>query len=339
MEPKPTVFVSHDLSGLEAGDEDLLARLHAHARIERAAAGAAPLAHEALVEAAAGAEGLLCVLTDRIDARLIAAAPRLRVISTVSVGVDHIDLDAARRRGIAVGHTPGVLTNTTAELALALLLAAARRVAEADRFVRSGAWTPQRRWAPDMMLGRDLAGATLGIVGLGAIGRAVAERARAFGTRVIAWSRSAHDVPGVSRVDLDTLLAESDFVSIHVALTPETHHLIDAAALSRMRRDAILVNTARGPVVDEVALCDALDRGHLGGVGLDVFETEPLSRASRLLAHDRVVVAPHIGSASIATRRRMVALALDNLIAGLTGAPLPHPALDPVPDPPQDGPA
>jgi len=324
MEERPTVFVSHDLRGLDAGGPDLLGPLRALARIETVPAGAAPLSHAALVAGAAQADGLLCVLTDRVDASLIEAAPRLRVISTVSVGVDHVDLDAARRRGIAVGHTPGVLTETTAELTLALILAASRRIAEADRFVRAGGWSPERPWAPDMMLGRDLAGATLGLVGLGAIGRAVAERVRGFGMRVVGWSRSAPDVPGVEPVALDALLAESDVVSLHVALTPETRHLIDGAALARMKPDAILVNTARGPVVDEAALCAHLERGHLAGVALDVFETEPLAATSPLLAHERVVLAPHIGSASIRTRRRMVALAVENLVAGLQGRPLSH---------------
>ncbi len=324
---RPRVFVSHALGGLAAADFDPLAPLRAAADVEVAPADAVPLPPAALRAGVARADGLLCVLTDRIDAELIAAGPRLRAISTVSVGVDHIDLEAARARDIAVGHTPGVLTETTAELAFALILAASRRIAEADRFVRAGAWSPDRPWAPDMMLGRDLAGATLGIVGLGAIGQAVAARARAFGMRVIGWSRSPKQVAGVECVELEDLLDEADVVSLHVALAPETRHLIGAAALARMKPDAVLVNTARGPILDEAALCEALARGHLAGVGLDVFEREPLAPSSRLLEFERVVLAPHIGSASIRTRRRMVSLAVDNLVAGLAGEPLPHGAL------------
>lgn len=327
MTSRPDVFVSADLAGLAGPDFDPLAPIRDVASLRAVSAGEAPLDPATLRAEVGDAEGLLCVLTDRIDSAFIAAAPRLRVISTVSVGVDHIDLDAARERGISVGNTPGVLTETTAELTLALILAASRRIAEADRFVRAGNWRPEQPWSPDMLLGVDLAGATLGIVGLGAIGEAVAVRARAFGMRVIAWSRTPRQVDGVEFVPLEALLAEADVVSLHVALTPETHHLIDAAALSRMKPEAVLVNTARGPVVDEAALAAALGDGRLAGVGLDVFETEPLSPHSPLLGFDRVVVAPHIGSASVRTRRRMASLAVENLRAGLVGEPLPHSAL------------
>lgn len=281
----------------------------------------------ALRAGAAGCEGLLCLLTDRIDGSLLAACPRLRVVSSCSVGVDHIDLEAARARGVAVGHTPGVLTETTADLAFALLLAAARRVAEADRFVREGGWTPERRWEPELLLGRDVFGATLGVVGLGAIGRAVARRAAGFGMRVLGWSRSRREVPGVVGVDFETLLAESDFVTLHVALAPETRGLLDAAALARMKRGAVLVNTARGGIVDETALADVLAGGRLAAAGLDVFAEEPLPAASPLRALPNVVLLPHIGSASIATRERMTELAVENLLAGLAGKPLPHDAL------------
>jgi glyoxylate reductase len=279
---------------------------------------------EALRAEVADCQGLLCLLTDEIDADLIAAAPSLRVISSCSVGVNHIDLAAATRRGIPVGYTPGVLVETTADLAFALLLASARRIVEADRFVRDGEWTPERSWEPDMLLGRDLHGATLGLVGLGAIGRAVARRARGFGMRVLGWTRSGREVEGVQSVGLDRVLAEADFVSLHVAATPETHHLVDAAALARMRSGAILVNTARGEIVDESALVDALARGHLAAAGLDVFEREPLDPRSPLLSLPNVVLAPHIGSASIATRTRMADLAVENLLAGLAGRRLLH---------------
>lgn len=288
-------------------------------------AGAPP--PEALRAGAAGCQGLLCMLTDRVDGALLAACPTLRVVSSCSVGVDHVDLEAARERGVAVGHTPGVLTETTADLAFALLLAAARRVVEADRFVREGAWTPERRWEPELLLGRDLYGATLGVIGLGAIGRAVARRAAGFGMRVLGWSRSRREVPGVVGVDLEALLAESDFVTLHVALAPETRGLLDRAALARMKPGAILVNTARGGIVDETALAEALASGRVGAAGLDVFEEEPLPAASPLRALSNVVLLPHIGSASVATRERMTELAVENLLAGLAGRPLPHDAL------------
>lgn len=280
---------------------------------------------ELLAARAADAEGLLCLLTDRVDAPLLARAPRLRAISTVSVGVDHVDLAAATARSIPVGHTPGVLTETTADLTLALLLAAARRVVEADRLVRGGGW---RRWEPDLLLGRDLHGATLGILGLGAIGRAVARRAaRGFGMRVLAWSRAGGplgDLEGaVERVELPELLAGSDFVSVHVPLTAGTRGLLDGPALARMKRGAILVNTARGGIVDEAALAAALREGRLAAAGLDVFEREPVAPSNPLLRLPNVVLAPHIGSASVGTRERMARMAAENLLAGLAGARMP----------------
>jgi len=281
---------------------------------------------EALEAGVAHAEGLLCLLTDPVDAALLAAAPRLRVVSSCSVGLDHVDLEAARARGIAVGHTPGVLTETTADLALALMLAAARRIPEADRFVRDGRWRPERRWEPDMLLGRDLHGATVGLVGLGAIGQAVARRLAGFGCRVLGWTRSGRAVPGVEPAELPALLADSDFVSLHVALAPETRGLIDAARLASMKPGAILVNTARGGLVDEAALAERLRTGALAAAGLDVFAEEPVPPASPLLALPNVVAAPHVGSASVRTRERMADLAVENLLAGLEGRPLPAPA-------------
>jgi glyoxylate reductase len=291
-----------------------------HCDLAVAPEGAAPLP-----DALATADGLLCLLTDRIDAALLARAPRLRAIATVSAGVDHIDLAAATARGIPVGHTPGALTETTADLAFALLLAAARRVVEADRFVRSGAW--QQSWRPDLLLGRDVHGATLGIVGLGGIGRAVARRARGFGMRVLAWSRTRRplgDLEGaVAWAALPELLAAADFVSVHVALAPETRGLLDAAALAGMKPGAVLVNTARGGIVDEAALAEALRTGRLSAAGLDVFQQEPLDPASPLLALPGVVLAPHIGSASLATRERMARMAAENLLAALAGERMP----------------
>lgn len=273
---------------------------------------------------ASTSDGLLCLLTDRIDASLLDACPQLRAISSISVGVDHVDLAAATALGIPIGHTPGVLTETTADLAFALLLAAGRRVAEGDRYIRAGAWVPERVWEPDMLLGRDVHGATLGLVGLGAIGQAVARRAAGFGMRVLAWSRTRREVPGVEWVELPELLAAADFVSVHVALTDDTRGLLDAGALARMKRTAVLVNTARGGLVDEIALADALRAGRLAGAALDVFAREPLDPASPLLALPNVVLTPHIGSASQATRARMALLAVRNLDAALAGERMPH---------------
>lgn len=315
---RPHVFVTRSLPGDEA-----LARLRACADVT-VGARSSILTPEEILHGAREADAILCLLTDRIDAALLAQCAHIRVIASCSVGVDHIDLAAATQRGIPVGHTPGVLTETTADLAFALLLAAARRVGEADRFVRTGQWTHARRWEPDLLLGKDLFGATLGIVGLGAIGQAVARRAQGFGMRVLAWNRTPRMVAGVECVSLAQLLEESDFVSLHVALACETKRLIDAAAFAQMKSGAILVNTARGDVVDQSALVEALRSGKLASAGLDVFEREPLEATSPLLQLENVVLAPHIGSASEATRKRMTALSVENLLAGLAGKPLPH---------------
>jgi glyoxylate reductase len=322
MPDRPRVYATRALPGEAFGG---LAR-HVRLRVWPGP-GAPPAA--ALRAEAERCDGLLCLLTDRVDRELLAACPLLRVVSSCSVGLDHIDLVAARERGIAVGHTPGVLTETTADLAFALLLAAARRVAEADRFVREGGWTAERRWEPELLLGRDVHGATLGIVGLGAIGRAVARRAAGFDMRVLAWSRTPRELAGITHVSFADLLAQSDFVSLHVPLTSETRGLLDARALAGMKPGAVLVNTTRGGVVDEAALVEALASGRLAAAGLDVFEEEPLPAASPLRALPNVVLSPHIGSASIATRTRMADLAVENLLAGLEGRPLPHEA--PVP--------
>jgi glyoxylate reductase len=276
-----------------------------------------------LLEEAARAEGLIVAFVDLVDAELLGAAPRLRVVSTCSVGVDHVDLAAASARGIAVGHTPGVLVEATADLAFALLLAAARRIPEADRFVRAGRWS--KAWEPGLLLGKELAGATLGVVGLGAIGKAVARRAQGFGMRVLGWSRSGRTAPGVTAVrDLGQLLAAADFVSVHVARTPQTLGLIGAPEIASMKRGAILVNTARGGIVDEAAVCAALASGQLSAAALDVFETEPLPASSPLLAAPNLVLAPHLGSATYATRARMAELCVRNLLAALRGEKMPR---------------
>lgn len=263
---------------------------------------------------AASADGLLTLLTDRIDADLLAQSPRLRAISNYAVGVDNIDLAAATRRGIRVGNTPDVLTEATADLTFALLLAAARKLPEAIAAVRHGEWVT---WEPGRHLGHEIHGATFGIVGLGRIGRAVAKRAEGFGMTVIHTSAN-------TRETLQELLRASDFVSLHCPLTPATHHLIDAAALALMRPNAILINTARGPIVDQVALGRALTEGTIAGAALDVTDPEPLPADDPLLGAPNLIVVPHIGSATHATRERMAALAVDNLLAGLEGRQMPH---------------
>jgi glyoxylate reductase len=272
------------------------------------------------------ADGVLSMVTDRFDAAMIRALPQLRAISNLAVGVDNIDLAAATRAGIAVGHTPGILTETTADLAFGLLMAAARRIAEGDRYVRGGRW---RTWGPKLMLGRDIHGATLGIIGWGAIGQAMARRATGFGMHVLylAGRRTARLARGrrprapastgpsmPESVSLERLLAESDFVSLHVPLTTETRHMIGEAELATMKRTAILINTARGAVVDPLALRGALRAGRLAGAGLDVTDPEPIAANDPLLKLSNVVITPHIGSASHATRLNMAELAVDNLL-------------------------
>ncbi len=277
-----------------------------------------------LREELAGCHGLVCMLTDRIDRALIDAMPDLEFVSSMSVGVDHVDVSALTERGIPLGNTPGVLVDTTADAAFAMLLAAARRLGEADRFVRQGNWSPENAWSPDFFTGKDVTGATLGIIGLGEIGQAVARRAAGFDMRVLAWNRTPREVPGVESVSLEELLLRSDFVSIHVALTDDTHNLLDAEKIAMMKPGAVLVNTARGGIVDEAALAAALSGGHLYAAGIDVFEREPVSLDNPLLEHSSVVVAPHIGSATVLTRARMADIASENALAALKDQPMPH---------------
>lgn len=276
-----------------------------------------------LREELAGCHGLVCLLTDRVDAGLVAAMPDLAFVSSMSVGVDHVDVAALSARGIPLGHTPGVLVETTADTAFALLLAAARRVVEADRFVRQGNWTAENAWAPDFFTGKDVSGATLGIVGLGAIGQAVARRAAGFGMQVLGWNRSDRQVAGVKNVELEELLQRSDFVSVHLALTADTRMLLNDERIALMKPGAVLVNTARGGIVDEEALAQALASGQLYAAGIDVFEREPVQADNSLLGLPNVVVAPHIGSATTLTRARMADIAVDNAIAALRGEPMP----------------
>lgn len=284
-----------------------------------------PAPREVLLEKVRDAEGILSLLTDRIDAEVIGAAPKLKVISNMAVGYDNVDVPAATARGIYVGNTPEVLTDTTADLAFALMLVVARRIVEAVDYVRRGMW---KTWLPSLFLGRDVHHATLGIVGMGRIGRQVAQRARGFEMKVLYYSRSrkpeVEQDLGAKFVPLEELLRESDFVSLHVPLTQETRHLIGARELGLMKPTAVLVNTARGAVVDQVALYRALLAGRPGGAGLDVTDPEPIAPDDPLLTLPNVVVLPHIGSASYATRLRMAVLAVENLLAGLRGEVPPH---------------
>jgi len=261
------------------------------------------------------AQGLLALLTDRVDAELIGAAPELIAIANYAVGYDNIDLEAARSRGIAVGNTPDVLTDATADLTFALLLAAARRLPEAIADAHMGEWIT---WEPARHLGASVAGATLGIIGMGRIGSAVARRASGFEMEVIHTGRTGG-------TPLEDLLARADFVSLHCPLTAETRHLIDARALGRMRSGAILINTARGAIVDPVALRDALGAGTITGAALDVTDPEPLPENDPLLTAPNLIITPHIGSATHSAREKMAELAVENLLAGLAGRPMPHP--------------
>jgi glyoxylate reductase len=301
-----TVFVTRALPG------DALVRLGAAHEVV-VWEGALPPEPSVLRAAVADAEGLLCLLTDRVDRELLDAAPRLRAIANYAVGSDNIDLALTRERGIPVGVTPDVLTEATADLAFALLLAAARRLPEATAAAREGAW---RTWEPAGWLGAEVDGAALGIVGFGRIGRAVARRAEGF--RMVVRTNA--------ECELDELLATSDFVSLHCPLTSRTHHLIDAAALAHMRRTAILINTSRGGVVDQRALVAALRAGEIAAAAIDVNDPEPPPPGDQIFELANLLVVPHIGSATHAARARMTELAVENLLAGLAGRPMPHPA-------------
>lgn len=300
-------FVTRDLPG------PALERLRAAHDVEVWPQRTAP-PREELLRGAATADGLLATLTDAVDAELIAGAPKLRAISNYAVGTDNIDIAAASARGIPVGNTPDVLTDSTADLAVALMLAVARRLPEGERLVRAGEW---KTWEPAFMLGRDLHSATVGIVGAGRIGTAVADRLEGFRCRIQRAGRG--DDEGLQR-----LLAESDFVTLHCPLTAETRGLIGEAELQRMKPTSYLVNTARGPIVDQRALARALGEGWIAGAALDVTDPEPLPAGDPLLDVPNLVVVPHLGSATHRTREAMAASAVDNLIAGLAGRPMPN---------------
>ncbi|MAY80751.1 MAG: D-glycerate dehydrogenase [Deltaproteobacteria bacterium] len=275
--------------------------------------GPDPMPREELLKRLQGCVGMISMLNDTVDDSVFAAGP-LRVVAQHAVGVNNIDLAAARVRGVALAHTPGVLTDATADLAMALLLSTARRIVESDRYVRADKF---KGWSPTLMRGMDLRGATLGIVGLGRIGQAVAERAAGFGMKIIHHNRT-------SGVSMTELLKHSDVISLHCPLTEETRHLIDANALKAMKNTAILINTARGPVVDESALVHALQSGIIAAAGLDVFEEEPVVHPG-LMSCDNAVLLPHIGSATMGTRKRMAEMVAENIILGLGGKPLSNP--------------
>jgi glyoxylate reductase len=267
-----------------------------------------------LAEHARDAEGLLSLLTDPVDAELIAGCPRLQVISNYAVGVDNVDLPAATARSIPVGNTPGVLTDSTADLTIALMLGISRRIVEGDALVRAGEWVT---WEPGLLLGYDLHGATVGVIGFGRIGQAVARRLEGFGCEVLHTSRSGG-------IELGELLERSDFVTVHTPLTDETRGLIGTEALRRMKPTAYLVNTARGPIVDSDALRTALEQDEIAGAALDVTDPEPLPADHPLLGAPNLVVIPHLGSATHATRERMADMAVDNMLAGLDGERMPY---------------
>jgi glyoxylate reductase len=299
--------------------EEVLARLAQEHQVE-AYDQDPPLARQRLLQTVGDKEGLLCTITDRIDQELLDHAPALKVIANYGVGFEHIDVEAVTRRGIPVTNTPGVLTDSTADLTMALILATARRVVEGDRRVREGKF---QYWAPLLFLGQDVSGKTLGIIGLGRIGHAVAKRAAGFGMKLIYYSRTRlqpareHELQ-VSFAPLETLLREADFVSLHVPLTPQTRHLIGGRQFQLMKPSAYLINTGRGPLVDEAALVDALRQGRIRGAGLDVYEREP-ELAPGLAELENVVLLPHVGSSTIETRTKMAQMAAENLLAGLRG--------------------
>ena len=314
MPPKPKVYVTREIP--ERGLNKIKEFFDVEVWPEYE-----PPPKQTIIEKVKDVDALVSLLSDNIDVEVFNAATKLKIISQMAVGFDNIDVDEATKRGIYVTNTPGVLTETTADFAWALLMVVARRVVEADKYVRSGKW--KVGWHPTMFLGRDIYGATLGIIGAGRIGSAVARRAKGFNMKILYYDviprPDLEKELGAKRVDLETLLKEADFVSIHVPLTDETYHLINEERLRLMKPTAYLINNARGSVVDEKALYKALKEGWIAGAGLDVFEQEPTPVDNPLLTLDNVVVAPHISSASHETRSKMAELVANNLIAFFQG--------------------
>jgi len=288
--------------------------------------GDLPPPRKTLLEKVRDVDGLLSLLTDKVDDELLDAAPKLRVVANLAVGFDNIDVDACTRRGVLCGNTPGVLTETTADFAFALLMSAARRVVEGDRYTREGKWLT---WGPLLLLGQDVHHSTLGLVGLGRIGSEMAKRAKGFSMRVIYYDmfrrEDLEQSMGITFADLDTVIREADFLSIHTPLTPETRHLMNAERFKMMKKTAILINSARGPIVDTMALNDALRSGTIAGAGLDVTDPEPIPMDHPLVGAPNCVIAPHIASASVVTRSKMSEIAAGNIINGLRGETMPAP--------------
>ena len=316
---KPKVFVSRLI------DRDALDMIAEVAEIE-VWGDELPPSYEVLLEKVKDVDGLLSLLSDRVDTTLMDAAPKLKVISNLAVGYDNIDITEATKRGIQVGNTPGVLTETTADIAFALLMAVARRVVEADRHVRKGQW---KTWGPMILLGQDIHHATLGIIGLGRIGIEIAKRARGFNMNVlyhdVVRNEEAERQLGVKYIsELNELLSTADFISVHVPLLPGTHHLIGVSEFALMKPTAVFINTSRGPMVDQKALYEALRSGKIFAAGIDVTEVEPISTDDPLLTLENMVITPHIASASVHTRRNMAMMAAENLLAGLRGEVLPN---------------
>jgi glyoxylate reductase len=312
--PLPKVFIARPPEG------DALNRLQGVCDVE-VWAEQRPLTKVELIEHARDVEGILTSVSDLIDEEVLSACPKLRVVSNMAVGFDNFSVPEMTKHGVVGGNTPGVLTEATADIAFALILASARRVVEANEALLAGAWTS---WNASFMLGLELAGSTIGIVGAGRIGLAVARRAQAFSMRVLATSRTERAIPNIEFVSLERLLVESDVVSIHVSLTEESRGLIGKREFDLMKPSAIFVNTARGAIVVQSALAEALREGTIAGAGLDVFEKEPLPLDDPIVTAPHVVLLPHIGSATTVTRTRMGELAVDNLIAGIAGERLLH---------------
>lgn len=314
---KPKVFVSRIIP-----DEGLnLIRAECETDLWQ---GELPPPHDVLLAHVRDKDGLLSLLTDKIDAALMDSNPRLKVVSNMAVGYDNVDIMAATARGIPVGNTPGVLTDTTADFAFALLMAAARRVVEGAEYAKAGKW---KTWGPKLLTGQDIHGATLGIIGFGRIGQGMAKRASGFGMRVLYYDvyrrEDLEKSMGVGYADLDMLLAQSDFITIHTDLNGQTRHMFNASAFAKMKPSSILINTARGPIVDPDALHTALKQGRIRAAALDVTEPEPIPPDSPLLGLPNCTIVPHMASASVATRGKMAEMAARNLLAGLNGTRLP----------------
>lgn len=317
--PKPEIYITRELP--ERGLNIIKKHFDAEVWPEYA-----PPPKKTIMEKAKNVDALVSLLSDKIDAEVFNASPKLKIVSQLAVGFDNIDIPEATKRGIYVTNTPEVLTDTTADFAWLLLMAVARRIVEADKYVHTGQW--KVGWHPAMLTGRDIHNTTIGIVGAGRIGYAMAKRAKGFDMNILFYDviprpEMEKDF-GAEKTDLDTLLKESDFVSLHVPLMKETHHLINAEKLKLMKKTAYLINNARGPVVDEKALYEALKNGQIAGAGLDVFEQEPTPLDNPLLKLDNVVVAPHISSASLETRAKMSEIVADNLVSFFEGKKPPN---------------